>query len=128
MTDKLLSTEAAAELRGCTTGNIRYHLKPDKQEDQCGRKCNFYLTSSVKKLDKSARIPRKLPNKKIRRGRCKEEDDPYNVMDVSKPTYRGRKCPGCGEPIETGKYKCNKCSVSDYGMRETEDVSYSWRL
>lgn len=121
MKDKLLSTKAAAELRGCTTSNIRYNLKPDYQEKD-GNKRNYYLTSSVMKLH-PVRPSKRVRNVKRSAPRYKEKEDPHGVM--VKPTYRGRKCPGCGEPIETGRYRCRKCSVHSYGMRETEDLVYS---
>ena len=130
MIDKLLSTAQAADLRGCTMSNIRFHLDADKQMIHNGRKCNFYLTSSVEALPaphKVRGVRIKQPRKRYKTVKISLLDDPHGVMKCSKPTYRGRKCPGCGVPICTGKYKCNDCLAGNVGMRETEDIFYAYR-
>lgn len=42
--------------------------------------------------------------------RASPENDPYNIQEITKPTYRGRKCPICKKvDVATGQYICISC-------------------
>ena len=111
MTDKLISTSEAAKLIGRTPQNIRWHLPPDKQEKVAGILCNYYYKSRVLAIKLNKVKPR---NRKPTRYKSKSAnmlDDVHGVM--VKPQYRGRLCPVCRAPVETGQYKCADCKAKN---------------